>query len=47
MMYFMTNIENENNEISSTVANCAVCGNASWTIAAGNINRLQSVLAGT
>jgi len=46
MALFMANIGNKNNEIRSIVANYAVCGNASWTVTAGNINRVQSVVTG-
>jgi hypothetical protein len=46
MVYFMTNVENKNKGISSSVASYAVCGNSAWTVTAGNINRLQSVLTG-
>ena len=46
MVLFMTNIENKNKEIRSVVASYAVCGNAAWTVTAGNVNRVQSVVTG-
>jgi hypothetical protein len=46
MVLFMTNIVNKNKEIRSIVASYAVCGNASWTVTVGNINRVQSVVTG-
>jgi hypothetical protein len=39
MMHLKTNIEKQNKEIRSSVANCAICGNASWTVTGGNMNR--------
>jgi hypothetical protein len=32
MVYLKANIENQNKEISSSVARYAICGNASWTV---------------
>jgi len=46
MVLFMTNIENKNKEIRSIVASYAVCGNASWPVTAGNINRVESIVTG-